>query len=87
MANTITDVPIAATTTPILTEENDGAAVLWNPGPVSVDIHFDGPAGVSDDHTLTVGRGISAPAFQQVDGIDSTATGVIQILRGIAPGG
>lgn len=81
----VTDVPIAATTTPILTADNPDHTVLWNPGPVVVDLHFQGPAGVADDHRLAIGQGIEADAYQRVDGIDATATGVIQILRGVRP--
>jgi hypothetical protein len=83
----VTDIPIAATTTPILTVANPAPKILWNPGPVDVDVHYGGPAGVAEDYTIPVGEGVTAPAYQRVDGIDATATGVIQILSGIRPGG
>lgn len=83
----VTDVPILATSTPILTVDNPTPKTLWNPGPVDVDVHYGGPAGVAEDFTIVVGKGATARARQRVDGIDATATGVIQILGGITPGG
>ena len=84
---TVTDVSINAATTPILAVTNPVPVTLWNPGPVAFDVPYGGAAGVADDHTLVVGKGITAPAYQRVDGIDATATGVIQVLRGVTPGG
>lgn len=83
----VTDVPILATTTPILTVDNPQPKILWNPGPVDVAVHYAGAAGVAEDYTIPVGEGATAPAYQRVDGIDATATGVIQVLSGIRPGG
>jgi hypothetical protein len=83
----VTDVSIAATTTSILTVDNPTPKILWNPGPVPVAVHFAGPAGVANDYTIPVDRGITAPGNQRVDGIDATATGVIQVLSGVEPGG
>lgn len=83
----VTDIAILATSTVILTVANPQPKILWNPGPVDVDVHYAGPAGVAEDFTIVVGQGATAPAYQRVDGIDATATGVIQILSGVRPGG
>ena len=84
---TITDVTITTSTTPILTVANRSPATLWNPGPAAVDIHLKGPAGVAEDLTVAEKTGVQVAAYQRVDGIVTTGTGTIQILKGVRPGG
>lgn len=85
--STVSDVTILTSTTAIVTVADAGPLTLWNPGPADVDLHLKGPAGVADDITIGALTGIVVSGNQRVDGIVSSGTGTIQILRGVRPGG